>query len=113
MCAPGARTDSLDERRGAAGARTLPKGSALEAEDGNRPRRRADEHEIADDDLPTDWHAYPVYLTNEKKLAPRSVQVTVAALRFLYRATLGLDWDFDQMIQCAKGAKDTGLHSQP
>nr|WP_247477929.1 hypothetical protein [Bradyrhizobium sp. 169] len=66
-----------------------------------------------DDDLPTDWHAYPVYLTNEKKLAPRSVQVTVAALRFLYRATLGLDWDFDQIIQCAKGAKDTGLHSQP
>jgi exodeoxyribonuclease V alpha subunit len=43
----------------------------------------------------------------------RAEQATVAALRFLYRVTLGLDWDFDQIIQCAKGAKDTGLHSQP
>jgi hypothetical protein len=41
---------------------------------------------------PEEIHAYQVYLTNEKKLAPRSVQVTVAALRLLYRVTLGLDW---------------------
>ncbi|WP_247371252.1 hypothetical protein [Bradyrhizobium sp. 18] len=32
---------------------------------------------------PEDIHAYQLYLRNEKKLAPRSVQVTVAALRFL------------------------------
>ena len=52
---------------------------------------------------PEDIRAYQVYLTNEKKLAPRSVHVTVAALRFLYRVTLGLDWDFDQIIPCPKG----------
>jgi integrase/recombinase XerD len=30
------------------------------------------------------------------------VQVAVAALRFLYRVTLGLDWDFDRIIPCLK-----------
>ena len=54
---------------------------------------------------PEDIHAYQVYLTNEKQLAPRSVQVTVAALRFLYRVTLGLDWDFDRIIPCPKAPK--------
>ena len=62
---------------------------------------------------PEDIHAYQVYLTNEKKLAPRSVQVTVAALRFLYprhaRPRLGFRPDHS----VPKGAKDTGRHSQP
>jgi integrase/recombinase XerD len=62
---------------------------------------------------PEDIHAYQAYLTNEKKLAPRSVQVTVAALRFLYRVTLGLDWGFRPDYSVPKGAKDTGRHSQP
>ena len=53
---------------------------------------------------PEDIRAYQVYLTNEKKLAPRSVHVTVAALRFLYRVTLGLDWDFAQIILCRRPA---------
>ena len=35
---------------------------------------------------PEDIRAYQVYLTNEKKLAPGSIQVTVAALRFWHIA---------------------------
>ena len=62
---------------------------------------------------PEDIRAYQVYLTNEKKLAPRSVHVTVAALRFLYRVTLGLDWDFDQVIPCPKAPKTLAVILSP
>src|SRR5260370_22540305 len=62
---------------------------------------------------PEDIHAYQVYLMNEKKLAPRSVQVTVAALRFLYRVTLGLDWDFDRIIPCPKAPKTLAVILSP
>src|ERR1700721_631354 len=62
---------------------------------------------------PKDIHAYQVYLTNEKKLAPRSVQVTVAALRFLYRVTLGLDWDFERIIPCPKAPKTLAVILSP
>jgi hypothetical protein len=62
---------------------------------------------------PGDIHAYQVYLTNEKKLAPRSVHVTVAALRFLYRVTLGLDWDFDRIIPCPKAPKTLAVILSP
>jgi hypothetical protein len=62
---------------------------------------------------PEDIRAYQVYLTNEKKLAPRSVHVTVAALRFFLphhaRPRLG----FRSGHSMPKGAKDTGRHSQP
>jgi len=62
---------------------------------------------------PEDIRAYQVYLTYEKKLAPRSVHVTVAALRFLYRVTLGLDWDFDQIIPCPKAPKTLAVILSP
>jgi integrase/recombinase XerD len=62
---------------------------------------------------PEDVHAYQVYLTNEKKLAPRSVQVTVAALRFLYRVTLGFDWDFERIIPCPKAPKTLAVILSP
>ncbi|UPK05896.1 site-specific integrase [Bradyrhizobium sp. 170] len=62
---------------------------------------------------PEDIHAYQVYLTNEKKLAPRSVQVTVRALRFLYRVTLGLDLDFDRIIPCPKAPKTLAVILSP
>src|SRR5258708_33334028 len=42
---------------------------------------------------PEDIRAEQISLTNEKKLAPRSWHVTVAALRFLYRVTLGIASD--------------------
>jgi site-specific recombinase XerD len=41
---------------------------------------------------PTEIRSYQVYLTNEKKLAPGSILIAVAALRFLYRVTLQKEW---------------------
>ena len=45
---------------------------------------------------------YQVYLTNEKKLAPGSILIATAALRFLYHVTLHKDWDFAQVIPAPK-----------
>ncbi|CAJ0780082.1 tyrosine-type recombinase/integrase [Ralstonia chuxiongensis] len=39
--------------------------------------------------------AWILYLTNERKLAPSSVQLAVGALRFLYRVTLKREWSDD------------------
>jgi len=47
---------------------------------------------------PEDIRAYQVYLTNEKKLAPGSVLIAVAALRFLYKVSLKKDWSFEDII---------------
>ena len=46
--------------------------------------------------------AYLVYLTTDKKLAPSSVLVATAALRFLYRVTLQRNWRFDEVIPAPK-----------
>jgi site-specific recombinase XerD len=46
--------------------------------------------------------AYQVYLTNERKLAPGSVLIAVAALRFLYKVSLKRAWDFDEVIPAPK-----------
>src|SRR5450631_1500631 len=51
---------------------------------------------------PEDIRAYQVYLTNEKKLAPGSVLIAVAALRFLYKVSLKRDWQFDDIIPAPK-----------
>jgi site-specific recombinase XerD len=51
---------------------------------------------------PEDIRAYQVYLTNEKKLAPGSVLIAVAALRFLYKVCLKRDWQFDDVIPAPK-----------
>src|ERR1700740_950791 len=45
--------------------------------------------------------AYQVYLTNQKKLAPGSIHIAVAALRFLYKVTLKNDWIFEDVIPFA------------
>jgi site-specific recombinase XerD len=37
---------------------------------------------------PEQIRTYQVYLTNEKKLAPGSILIAVAALRFLYKVSL-------------------------
>jgi integrase/recombinase XerD len=39
-----------------------------------------------------------VYLTNEKKLAPGSILIAAAALRFLYKVTLRKDWTIEDII---------------
>ena len=47
---------------------------------------------------PGDIRAYQVYLTNERKLAPGSILIAVAALRFLYKVSLKKDWSFEDVI---------------
>jgi integrase/recombinase XerD len=42
--------------------------------------------------------AYQVYLTNEKKLSPGSIQIAVAALRFLYKVTLKREWNLADVL---------------
>ena len=41
---------------------------------------------------PEEIRAWIIHLTNERKLAPASVQLAVGSLRFLYRITLRRDW---------------------
>ncbi len=47
---------------------------------------------------PEDIRSYQVYLTNEKKLAPSSILIAVAALRFLYKVSLKKDWNIEEVI---------------
>jgi integrase/recombinase XerD len=51
---------------------------------------------------PEEIRAYQVYLTNEKKLAPGSILIAVAALRFLYKVSLKREWLFDEIIPAPK-----------
>jgi integrase/recombinase XerD len=51
---------------------------------------------------PGEIRAYQVYLTNDRKLAPSSVLIAVAALRFLYKVSLKREWLFDEVIPAPK-----------
>jgi integrase/recombinase XerD len=51
---------------------------------------------------PEEIRAYQVYLTEERKLAPGSVLIAVAALRFLYKISLKRPWPFDEVIPAPK-----------
>jgi site-specific recombinase XerD len=51
---------------------------------------------------PEEIRAYQVYLTNEKQLAPASIVITVAALRFLYTVTLQKPWSVAAVIPAPK-----------
>jgi integrase/recombinase XerD len=51
---------------------------------------------------PEDIRSYQVYLTNERKLAPSSIIIAVAALRFLYKITLHRDWNLEEVIPTPK-----------
>ena len=51
---------------------------------------------------PDEIRAYQVYLTNERQLAPSSVLIAVAALRFLYKVSLKREWPFDEVIPTPK-----------
>jgi site-specific recombinase XerD len=51
---------------------------------------------------PEDIRTYQLYLTNEKKLAPSSVLIAIAALRFLYKVSLKRDWNFEDVIPTPK-----------
>jgi len=51
---------------------------------------------------PEEIRSYQVYLTNQKKLAPGSILIAVAALRFLYKITLHKDWSVEDVIPTPK-----------
>ena len=51
---------------------------------------------------PEEIRAYQVYLTNEQQLAPATLAIVVAALRFLYRVTLQKTWSIDAVIPAPK-----------
>ena len=58
--------------------------------------------------------AYQIYLTQEKKLAPVSINVAVCALRFLYKVTLRREWNMDDIIPSPKqGPPKATHHPQP
>jgi integrase/recombinase XerD len=51
---------------------------------------------------PEDIRTYQVYLTNEKKVAPGSIHVAIAGLRFLYKVTLKKPWTFQDVLPLPK-----------
>lgn len=51
---------------------------------------------------PEDIRSYQIYLTNEKQLAPGSLCIATAALRFLYKVTLRKNWDVERVIPAPK-----------
>ena len=51
---------------------------------------------------PEEIRCYQIYLTNERKLAPSSIIIAVAALRFLYKITLHKNWNFEEVIPSPK-----------
>ena len=53
---------------------------------------------------PEEIRTCQIHLANERKLAPSSIQIAIAALRFLYRVTLKKDWAFTEVIPSPKAA---------
>jgi integrase/recombinase XerD len=51
---------------------------------------------------PEQIRAYQIYLTNERKLATKSILLAIAALRFLYKVTLKKSWVFEIIIPAPK-----------
>jgi site-specific recombinase XerD len=51
---------------------------------------------------PEEIRNYQVYLTNERKLAPGSILIATAALRFLYKVSLKKHWTFEDVIPAPK-----------
>ena len=62
---------------------------------------------------PDDIRAYQIYLTNERKLAPSSILIAVAALRFLYKVSLKKDWAFEDVIPAPKKPEKLPLILSP
>jgi site-specific recombinase XerD len=51
---------------------------------------------------PEEIRSYQIYLTNERKPAPSSIILAVAALRFLYKITLHKDWTLQEVLPSPK-----------
>jgi integrase/recombinase XerD len=62
---------------------------------------------------PEDIRTYQVFLTNEKRLTPKSISVAVAALRFLYNVTLKKEWTIDEVLPHPKQPQKLPLVLSP
>ena len=51
---------------------------------------------------PAEIRAFLLYLTRDRRLAPSSVGVAVAAIRFLYKVTLQRGWNVDDVIPTSR-----------
>jgi integrase/recombinase XerD len=51
---------------------------------------------------PEEIRSYQLYLTNQRRLAPSSIILAVAALRFFYKITLHKDWSLTEVIPTPK-----------
>lgn len=47
---------------------------------------------------PDEIRAYQLYLVEERRLSSSSINVTVCALKFLYRVTLGRPWEVERVV---------------
>ena len=59
-------------------------------------------HKSPDQLGPEEIHAYQVFLTSERKLAPATILVAVSALRFLYKVCLRKNWRFEEVLPAPK-----------
>jgi site-specific recombinase XerD len=62
---------------------------------------------------PEQIRAYQLYLTDERRLAPKSIIVAIAALRFLSHVTLGRAWDPAQVLPIPKRTKTLPIVLSP
>lgn len=62
---------------------------------------------------PRNIRDYQVYLTNEKKLAPGSISIATAALRFLYIVTLKRPWDVAEVLPMPKAQQTLPVIMSP
>jgi site-specific recombinase XerD len=62
---------------------------------------------------PEDIRAYQLYLTQEKKLSPKSITIAVSALRFLYKVTLRREWKLEDIIPAPKAPKKLPIILSP
>jgi hypothetical protein len=62
---------------------------------------------------PVNIRTYQVYMTNEKKLAPGSIVIATAALRFLYIVTLKRPWDVEEVLPMPKAPQTLPIILSP
>jgi site-specific recombinase XerD len=62
---------------------------------------------------PVNIRTYQVYLTNEKKLAPGSILIATAALRFVYTVTLKRPWDVEEVLPMPKASQTLPIILSP
>jgi site-specific recombinase XerD len=62
---------------------------------------------------PEDIRHYQLHLINEKRLSASSLQVVVAALRFLYKITLKKEWVIEEVIPSSKAPKSLPVVLSP